>query len=97
MRKNKPGGMNMQNTHDAPLDETEEHPTRVKWISLAVTLLITTPLIITLVMFQWSSMGLIPLLIIVGSLLAIVIGVWHLAVQLVTVIREGGDSDFRER
>jgi len=28
---------------------------------------------------------------------AIITGVWRLSQQLITVIREGGDSDFRER
>ncbi|KIR08893.1 hypothetical protein [Levilactobacillus brevis] len=75
----------------------EDHPIRAKVISGAVAVFMLLPLIITLIKFDWQKMNVVPLLIIVGMMVAIITGVWCLSQQLITVIREGGDSDFRER
>ncbi|TGD19077.1 hypothetical protein [Levilactobacillus suantsaiihabitans] len=75
----------------------EKHPMHAKLISLIVSLVFLSPLVLVLVKNNWGPMGIVPLAIIVLSILASIAGVWRISCQLVTVIREGGDSDFRER
>ncbi|MFC6260987.1 hypothetical protein [Levilactobacillus fujinensis] len=87
----------MQEVNQATTTVVEEHPVHAKLISGVVALVILLPLIITISAAKWASITLLPLLIIAVSLGASVIGVWRVSEQLVTVIREGGDSDFRER
>ncbi|WP_143464064.1 hypothetical protein [Levilactobacillus enshiensis] len=87
----------MQEVNQATTPVEEEHPVHAKIISLVVALVILLPLIITISTAKWTTISLLPLLIIAVSLGASVFGVWRLSEQLVAVIREGGDSDFRER
>lgn len=81
----------------APTELEEKHPIHAKIISMIVTAIFLSPLIAALINFKWERLSIIPLLIIAISIAASVWGVWRISEQLVTVIREGGDSDFRER
>ncbi|KRK96027.1 hypothetical protein FD25_GL002488 [Levilactobacillus acidifarinae DSM 19394] len=70
---------------------------RTKIEIIGLMLVLVSPLLIALGTFHWTTLPLVELLIIGIMVIAITIGITKIAKQLVLAIKEGADTDYRER
>ncbi|GEO69699.1 hypothetical protein [Levilactobacillus acidifarinae] len=93
----KKAGDKMQETKRSVATAASSMDKRTKIEIIGLMLVLVSPLLIALGTFHWTTLPLVELLIIGIMVIAITIGITKIAKQLVLAIKEGADTDYRER
>lgn len=93
----KKAGDKMQETKGVEATTAGSTDKRTKTEITLVLLMLMSPLLIALGTFHWTTLPLVELLIIGIMVVAIIVGLTKVAKQLVLAVKEGADTDYRER